>query len=164
MSLAKLVLAELKKCNVHWITWLPDSETSTMYDLIAKDPDLQLIQVCREDEALGVCYGLLLGGQQAIVMIQNTGLMNAVDALRGIPIRMKQPMLLLVGYRGYQGMVEQAPRVDTAAVYTEPLLQAFNVPYYLVHNSEDADQISQAYEEAQRTSSPVVVLITREYN
>jgi sulfopyruvate decarboxylase TPP-binding subunit len=95
-------------------------------------------------------------------MIQNTGLMNAVDALRGIPIRMKQPMLLLVGYRGYRRMLQNPEKADSATLYTEPLLQAFKVPYYLVRNPHDTRQISAAYEEAQRTCGPVAVLISQE--
>ena len=162
MSLEQAIMAELKKCGVRWITWLPDSETITMYDAVTHDPDLQLVQVCRENEALGVCYGLQLGGQRAVVMIQNTGLMNAVDALRGIPIRMKQPMLLLVGYRGYRRMRENPDNADTATLYTEPLLQAFKVPCYLVRNPHDARQIGAAYEEAQRICGPVAVLISQE--
>ena len=163
MSLAEAVLQELKKCDVHWLTWLPDSETSTMYQLITSDPDLHLVQVCREDDAIGVCSGLLKGGAKAAVLIQNTGLMNAVDALRGIPIRERQPMLLLVGYRGYRGLVEKAAVVDTAAIYTEPLLNAYGVPYYLIDGPAQIERISLAYAEAERRKGPVVALITREY-
>ena len=162
MSLAQSILSELKKCGVRWITWLPDSETATMYSLVIRDPDLRLIGVCREDEAIGICYGLLKGGERAVVMIQNTGMMNAMDAIRGIPMRMQQAMLLMVGYRGYRGMIEKASRVDNVSVFTEPLLQALKIPYFLVHSRDDAPKIRQAYEEAQRTSGPTVVLITRE--
>ncbi len=163
MSLEQAILSELKTCGVRWITWLPDSETSTMYRLITADPEFCLVGVCREDEALGVCYGLLKGGERAAVMIQNTGMLNAMDAIRGIPLRMKQSMLLMVGYRGYRGMIEKSPNVDNVALVTEPILQALNIPYYLVHHESDAGKIGQAYAEAQRTSGPVVVLITREY-
>ncbi|MCE7988606.1 MAG: hypothetical protein DYG89_46210 [Caldilinea sp. CFX5] len=163
MALAEAIVSELKTCGVQWVTWLPDSETDTMYKLITGDPAMRLVQVCREDEAFGVCSGLLKGGAKAVVMIQNTGLMNAIDALRGIPIRLCQPMLLLVGYRGYKGMVEHAQRIDNAATFTEPLLNAFQVPYYLVHSAGDAAKIRLAYTEAQQRQGPVAVLITREF-
>jgi sulfopyruvate decarboxylase TPP-binding subunit len=164
MTLAEAILEELKLCGVRWIAWLPDSETRTMYTLISNDPALNLVGVCREDEAVGVCYGLLKGGSSAVVMIQNTGLMNAVDAIRGIPIRMRYPMLLLVGYRGYHGLTAGAPSVDTAAIYTEPLLTALAIPYQLVHTAEDTPAIRVAYAEAQQRCGPAAVLITREYD
>jgi sulfopyruvate decarboxylase TPP-binding subunit len=162
MSLERLILSELKQCGFQWIVWLPDSETRTMYDLMRDDPELRLVQVCREDEAVGICYGLLKGGQRAAVMIQNTGLMNAIDAIRGIPIRMRQAMLLLIGYRGYRTMVGKTDPVDNAAVFTEPLLQALQIPYYLIRTSADVGKLRQAYEQAQRMCAPAAVLVTRE--
>jgi len=162
MSLEQAILSELKKCGVQWITWLPDSETIAMYEAVTNDPEIRFVQVCRENEALGVCHGLQLGGERAVVMIQNTGLMNAVDALRGIPLRMKQPMLLLIGYRGYRRMLENPEQADNATTFTEPLLQAFNVPCHLVRSSVDVGIISQAYEQARQVSGPVAVLISQE--
>lgn len=163
MNLEAAIVASLKGCGIRWVAWLPDSETRTMYNLITGDPALRLVGVCREDEAVGVCYGLLKGGATAAVMIQNTGLMNAVDAIRGIPIRMRQPMLLLVGYRGYRGLREGAPTVDSAARFTEPLLRALDIPYATVHSAEDVGAIPAAYAQAERRGGPAAVLITREH-
>jgi sulfopyruvate decarboxylase TPP-binding subunit len=164
MSLAAAILAELKRCGIRWLTWLPDSETGIMYRLVTADPAMHLIQVCRENEAVGVCYGLLKGGACAAVMIQNTGMLNAMDAIRGMPLRMKQPMLLLVGYRGYRGMVEKAAVVDNAATVTEPILKALGIPYYLVHTEADATKIGEAWAESQRICGAAVVLLSREYD
>ncbi|MEM7345841.1 MAG: thiamine pyrophosphate-binding protein [Chloroflexota bacterium] len=162
MSLEQAILTELKKCGIRWLAWLPDSETIAMYEAVMNDPDIQFVQVCRENEAFGVCHGLQLGGERAAVMVQNTGLMNGVDALRGICLRMKQPMLLLVGYRGYRFKLENPAYEDNAPTFTEPLLQAFNVPCHLVQTQEDVEKISQAYEQAQQMSGPIAVLITQE--
>ena len=161
MSFESQVLSELKRCGIGWLAWLPDSETKSMYDLMTSDPDLRLVPVCHESEAVGVCSGLLRGGQSAAVLIQNTGLMNAVDAIRGMALYFHEPMLLILGYRGYKGMVEEAPTIDSAAVYTEPLLKALGIPYLLVEGSDDVGRIGQAYDEAQRTSGPAAVLMIR---
>ncbi len=163
MSLEEAIVASLKQCGIRWVAWLPDSETRTMYNLITGDPELRLVGVCREDEAVGVCYGLLKGGATAAVMIQNTGLMNAVDAIRGIPIRMRQPMLLLVGYRGYRGLRDGAPKVDNAASFTEPLLKALDIPYAIVQSPADVGAIPAAYAQAQERCGPAVVLVVREH-
>ena len=95
MSIEQKILSELKGCGVEWITWLPDSETRTMYEEMSEDPEIKVVQVCHESEAVGVCYGLTKGGAGAAVMIQNTGLNNAVDAIRGLPMYMKELQLLL---------------------------------------------------------------------
>jgi hypothetical protein len=41
---------------------------------------------------------------------------------------------------------------------------AFGINYYLVENDADAPRISIAFEEAERTNKPVVVLVGDEYH
>jgi sulfopyruvate decarboxylase TPP-binding subunit len=53
---------------------------------------------------------------------------------------------------------------DTAATYTERFLNAFNIRYFLVENDQDADRISIAFQEAEKTSKPVAVLVGDEYH
>jgi sulfopyruvate decarboxylase subunit alpha len=163
MARAQAVHEELRKCGIECLVWLPDSETRTMFDVLKADPDLQLVQVCREDEAVSVYFGLYIGGKEAAVLIQNTGMMNAVDAMRGSVLANKIPMLLMVGYRGYKGMVERAASVDTAAIYTEPILKGLGIPYYIVNSDEDVGYISQAHQQSKAISGPVAVLMGKEY-
>jgi hypothetical protein len=49
-------------------------------------------------------------------------------------------------------------------VYTEPFLNAFRISYYLVESDADAQRISVAFDEAQRTRRPVAVLVGDEYH
>ncbi len=163
MARAQAVCDELHKCGIEYIVWLPDSETRSMYDVLNSDPGLKLVQVCREDEAIGVYFGLYLGGKNAAVLIQNTGMMNAVDALRGTALSLKAPLLLMVGYRGYKGLIEGAASVDSAAVYTEPLVKSLGIPYYILNSDEDVKYISEAYRRARELSAPVAVLVGKEY-
>ena len=81
--------------------------------------------------------------------------------MRGWPMGMNIPVVLMVGYRGY---TRHGVNKDTAATYTEPFLNAFQIQYYLVENSGDAPRISVAFEEAQRNKRPVAVLIGDEYH
>lgn len=163
MARAQAVHDELRKCGIEYLVWLPDSETRSMYDVLQADPGLKLIQVCREDEAIGVYFGLYLGGKEAAVLIQNTGMMNAVDALRGTALSLNIPLLLMVGYRGYHGLIEGADYIDSAAVYTEPLLKAMGIPYYIMDSDEDVPRISEAYRKSRATSGAVAVLVGKEY-
>lgn len=52
MLTANRVIQELKKCGITHVVWLPDSETRFMYETLAADPQITLIPVCREGEAL----------------------------------------------------------------------------------------------------------------
>ncbi len=162
MARAELVRDELRLCGIEYLVWLPDSETRSFYDSIFADPQLHLVQVCREDEVMGIYGGLYLGGKKAAVLIQNTGLYNSMDALRGVILNLKLPLLLMVGYRGYRGMVEGKP-TDTAAIYLEPVLEAMGIKHYLLDRDEEVENISRAYREAHENNKPVAVLIGKEY-
>ncbi len=164
MARAQAVHDELRKCGIEYLVWLPDSETRSMYDVLMSSEDLKLVQVCREDEAIGVHLGLYLGGKDAAVLIQNTGMMNAVDAIRGSALMVKAPVLLVVGYRGYKGLAEGAKSVDTAATYTEPILKGLGIPYYMLDSDDDVPNISKAFQQARATSGPVTVLVGKEYD
>jgi len=74
---------------------------------------------------------------------------------------MNIPVVLMIGYRGY---TRHGRNADTAATYTEPFLNAFNVKYYLVESNDDAERIAWAFEDAAKLRNPVAVLIGDEFH
>lgn len=157
----EMVLEEMKKNEVSHVVWLPDSETNWLYMLMQAEPSLHLIAVSREGVAFSMAAGLAVGGKIPIILIQNTGLMESGDSLRGWTLGMNIPVVLMVGYRGW---TRHGVNQDTAATYTERFLNAFGINYYLVENSADAPRISVAFDEARRTKRPVAVLVGDEYH
>ena len=154
------VVAELKKNNISHVVWLPDSETNFMFQLLTNEPTLDLVPVCREGETMAIPAGLWVGGKRPIVLIQNTGIFEAGDSIRGLGLDVNQPLVMLVGYRGWSrhGLTK-----DSAARFIEHILHAWGITYYLIETDEDADRISLAIEEADRTSKPVAVLVGTEF-
>ena len=154
------VIAELKKNNISHVVWLPDSETNFMYQLLTNEPTLDLVPVCREGETMAIAAGLWVGGKRPIVLIQNTGIFEAGDSIRGLGLDVNQPLVMLVGYRGWSrhGLTR-----DSAARFIEHILHAWGISYYLIETDEDADRISLAIEEADKTHKPVAVLVGTEF-
>ena len=154
------VVAELKKNNISHVVWLPDSETNFMFQLLNNEPTLDLVPVCREGETMAIAAGLWVGGKRPIVLIQNTGIFEAGDSIRGLGLDINQPLVMLVGYRGWSrhGLTK-----DSAARFIEHILHAWGITYYLIETDDDADRISLAIEEAERTSKPVAVLVGTEF-
>jgi sulfopyruvate decarboxylase subunit alpha len=155
------VLAEMTKHGVTHVVWLPDSETNWLYMLMKAEPSLTLVPVSREGLAFSTAAGLAVGGATPIILIQNTGLMESGDSLRGWGLGMNIPVVLMVGYRGW---TRHGVTQDTAATYTERFLNAFGINYYLVESNADAPRISVAFEEAKKTKRPVAVLVGDEYH
>ena len=151
----------MKKNGVSHVVWLPDSETNWLYQLMQAEPSIRLVPVSREGSAFSLAAGLSLGGQTPIILIQNTGLMESGDSLRGWGLGLNIPVVMMVGYRGW---TRHGVTTDTAAVYTERFLNAFGISYYLVESDADAARISVAFEEAKKNRRPVAVLVGDEYH
>ena len=155
------LIDEFKKNGVTHVITIPDSETNYLYELMAEQPWLDLVPVSREGEAMSVALGLNVAGKVPICLIQNTGMMESGDSIRGMALDAGFPLVLVVGYRGW---TRRGVTTDTAARFTEPFLHAFGISYYLVEHDIDGDRISAAFEDARSTRRPVVVLIGDEYH
>ena len=138
------VLEQMKKNGVTHVVWLPDSETNWLFVLMKADPSLTLVGVNREGLAFSAASGIYAGGGTPLILIQNTGLMESGDSMRG--------------------WTRHGVNTDTAATYTERFLNAFGINYYLVEDGSDAPRISIAFEEAKKTKRPVAVLVADEYH
>jgi sulfopyruvate decarboxylase TPP-binding subunit len=155
------MVEEFKKNRVTHVVTIPDSETNYLYELMKMQPWLDIVPASREGETFAIALGLSIGGKVPVVLIQNTGMMESGDSIRGMALDAGFPLLMVVGYRGWtrHGVIS-----DTAARYTEPFLNAFRINYYLVEQDVDASRISVAFEEARATKRPVAVLIGDEYH
>lgn len=157
----EVVIQELKKNGVTHVVWLPDSETNFLYLLMQAEPSLDLVPVSREGLAFSTAAGLSVGGAKPVILIQNTGLMESGDSLRGWAMGLNIPVVMMIGYRGW---TRHGKNQDTAATYTEPFLNAFQIKYFLVENNADAVRISWAFEEAEETRRPLAILVGDEYH
>ena len=156
----KAILDQLHKNGVTHVVWLPDTETNYLYDQLVADQELQIVPVCREGESFAIAAGLWVGGKKPVVIIQNTGLFESGDSIRGLALDIGIPLVVMVGYRGW---TRHGVTGDSSARFTEPILHAWGINYYLVEGDEDAERISTAFEEAQRTERPVSCLMGAEY-
>jgi sulfopyruvate decarboxylase subunit alpha len=155
------VIEQMRKNAVSHVVWLPDSETNHLFIQMRHEGSLALVGVSREGHACSIASGLYTGGAKPVILIQNTGLMESGDSLRGWLFNLKAPVVFLVGYRGY---TRHGVNKDSAATYTERFLMAFDLPFYMIESNDDAERISVAFAEAERTSRPVVVLVADEFH
>ena len=155
------LVEEFRKNGVTHVVTIPDSETNYLYELMVEQPWLSIVPASREGETFAIALGLLVGGKVPVCVIQNTGMMESGDSIRGMALDSGFPLVLVIGYRGWtrHGIVS-----DSAAKYTEPFLHAMGINYYLVEHDEDASRISIAFEEAKSQKRPVAVLVGDEYH
>lgn len=155
------LVEEFRKNGVTHVITIPDSETNYLYELMLDQDWLDVVPVAREGETMGVALGLNVAGKVPVCLIQNTGMMESGDSIRGMALDAGFPLVMVIGYRGW---TRRGKTPDTAATYTEPFLNAFRLNYYLVEHDADGDRITEAFDEARATKRPVVVLVGDEYH
>tara|TARA_B110000263_G_scaffold213449_1_gene197432 strand:- start:319 stop:858 length:540 start_codon:yes stop_codon:yes gene_type:complete len=156
----KYVIAQLVQHGVsHYVT-LPDSETAHMYQDLMDEPSITVVPVAREGEAIPVAAGLFIAGQNPVISIQNAGLYEAGDALRGLALGIGLPLVMFIGYRGHN---RKGDTPDSAATFLEPYLHKWCVDYFVVESDEDLDRVPLAFDLAAKTNQPIAVAIGTEY-
>jgi sulfopyruvate decarboxylase TPP-binding subunit len=142
-------------------------------------PVPRLLMATREGEAMGIASGLWLGGSDPVVLIQNTGLLEAGDGLRGTAARMGVPLVLLITARGYAKARKAGVPVedgitgrdilvredlDSVAHMTESTLRAWGIPFLLLRDSGDLSPVKEAFARARAEKRPVAVLMDTSFD
>jgi len=155
---ASATLEEIKRLGFTHLLSIPDSESAALCERTASDPDIAYVCPCREGEAVAIAAGLWVGGMKPLLVLQNTGLMEAGDAIRGCGIGPSIPLLMLIGWRGYAGAQAGQQPIDSAFPYTEPLLDAWGIPYSHLMTDEDLGTLAKMDETATTTSKPAAII------
>ena len=156
---ARLILEALICHGVTHVVGLPDNGSRSLFEILEAHDPIKVMLVSREGEAFAIASGLLVGGARPLVLIQNTGLLEAGDAFRGTAYNMGLPLVMMIGYRGYGGHREGGDRVDSAATFLAPTLDAWRIPYTIATSDEDVSQINSAFDRAENTSLPTAVVL-----
>jgi sulfopyruvate decarboxylase subunit alpha len=154
------ILAALKTAGVDFVVALPDIVTSDgLLWPLARQKDIRLVRVCKEDEGIGICAGLGFAGKRSVLMMQQTGLLDSVNALRAVGVEYEQPIAMIVGLQGKEPGVLPSKSAKVSVNAVEPILDALGVDHVLVETQADEALVAPAIARAFENSRPVCVLI-----
>jgi sulfopyruvate decarboxylase subunit beta len=157
------IIREIKRAGIRFIVALPDRVTSHyLLKSILRDPDFKVVQVCKEDEGISICSGLFSAGHRSLMMMQYTGLLDSVNALRGVAMEGENPVCMLVGLLGKEPGVAPTESKKYGVKIVEPILDAMGIAHHRVEESGDTRKIVPAIEKAYADTRPMAVLIGRE--
>jgi len=160
---AKAIKQELKQAGIRFVVALPDRVTShhLLKGLLA-DPDFRVVQVCKEDEGISICSGLYAAGQKSVLMMQYTGLLDSINALRGVGVEGRSPVCMIVGLLGKEPDVAPTQSKKYGVKIIEPILEVMGIEHRLIERDDDVRQIAPAIEKAYANQYPAAILIGRE--
>jgi sulfopyruvate decarboxylase TPP-binding subunit len=156
------IIAAIKRSGIEFVLSVPDIVTSAgLLRPIAQDSTLRLIRVCKEDECVGIASGLCYSDKRALILIQYTGFLDSLNAIRGVAVEYKQPICMMVGLLGHDA--EKTPRTSPryGVRIIEPICDDMGIAHHEINFDGDVEKIQPAIEDAYRQSHPVAFLISR---
>jgi phosphonopyruvate decarboxylase len=88
-----------------------------------------------EGDAVAICAGASLGGKKPVVLMQNSGLGNAVSPLTSLNAIFNIPVLGFVSLRGEPG-VKDEPQHALMGIITDKMLETMHVDYAFLSADE----------------------------
>lgn len=140
-----MVLDGLKESEVDVVLHLPCGKIATLLDVLCEA--FFNVPLTREEEGVGVAAGVSLAGKKPLMVIQNTGLGNMVNAIMSLTKFYEFPLPIFVSHRGIYK--EEIPAQVPLGSHLEDILRSMEVDYITFREPEDlnsiSDQLSETY-------------------
>ncbi len=156
---ARTLLEGFRAENIRYLVFLPDTVMGRLLALAEADPFFSLVGVHREEEAVGILTGLFLGGQRGAMLVQSSGLGNALNALGSLAMAYRIPFPVLVSLRGELGEFNPAQLHMGRAV--PGCLDALTIRHVTLYSETDMSTIvSGALKTCFTAEEPLGVLLS----
>jgi sulfopyruvate decarboxylase TPP-binding subunit len=155
------IIAEITASGIEFVVSVPDITTSEgLLRPLSQSTTPRLIRVCKEDEGVGICAGLSYAGRRSLLLIQQTGLLDSINAVRGVAVEYALPICMMVGLLQKEPGVPPTQSRHYGVRIVEPILDAMGVAYHEIEEEADVVKIKPAIDGAYAQSRPVVLLIS----
>jgi sulfopyruvate decarboxylase TPP-binding subunit len=164
-ELARRLVQSLKGAGINFVTYLPETRLSQIVPLIRDDPVMELIAVASEQEAVTIAAGATLGGKQAAIYMENTGIYVSSYSLLTVGKQLGVPILLVVGYLG--GVPDQRNSFLYATIgkHTVPVLEGLGIDHMVLEDGEKLEaKINDAVRAANALRGPFALLFAGEFS
>jgi sulfopyruvate decarboxylase subunit alpha len=154
------IIREIKASGIEFVISVPDITTSEgLLRPLAKETNPRLIRICKEDEGVGICAGLAHTGKRALLLIQQTGMLDSINAIRGVAVEYSLPVCMMVGLLEKEVGVPPRESKKYGVRIVEPILDAMGIGYHEIEQQADVTKIKPAIDAAYASSKPTVILI-----
>jgi sulfopyruvate decarboxylase alpha subunit len=151
-------LSSLEANDVDTVACLPDTVISSLIAGAKDDDFFSVVEVTREEQAVGVASGAWLGHSRAAVLCQSSGLATTINALASLSKPARIPFVGLVTRRGDLGEFNLA---QVPFGYSMPeILDELGIRNHAVDDPDDvARLVDMAAKTAFATEEPYILLL-----
>lgn len=147
----------LQDIGVDFFTGVPDS---ILGGIIAELMERRVyVPAVREDEAVAMAAGAYMAGRIPAVLMQNSGLGTSLNTLLSLNLIYRQPCLLIVSWRGYQG--KDAPEHLVMGQTMTQLLDTVRIPHRTLSEQTVMDDLKWVAETFMERRIPTALLIKK---
>lgn len=158
---SKALYQGIKEAGIRFVSALPETWLVYLLQLADEDPEMTLIEVAKEEEAIGIAAGAYFAGEPNLLLMQNHGFLAATNGIVSLAMLYRVPLCMLIAHRGHMG--EPYPWHTQGGIVTEPVLRALNVPFdYARDPAQVGRQIREAHTLSLSSLSPVALLLSRD--
>ncbi len=156
------IIGALKAAGIRFVAALPDIVTSDgLLWPISRDRDFRLVRLCKEDEGVSICAAMSYNGTRAVLLMQQTGLMDSLNAVRAVAVDYQLPVVMLVGMQGKEEDVPAARSAVYGVRIVPPILDVMGIGWSEIETDGDCLEIAGAINMAYAESRPHVFLVGR---
>lgn len=154
-------LREATRRQWEMFTGVPCSHLGSLLACVQGDPGTRCVTAASEGDAVAIACGSALGGGDALVYMQNSGLGNAVNPLASLCWPMQLPVLLLVTLRGDPAGAPDEPQHRLMGRITLPLLDLLEIPSEVLAPDADAatEALARARSSMNATGRPYALIV-----
>jgi phosphonopyruvate decarboxylase len=149
----------LKNSGFDFFCGVPCSVLGRIIECLSHDKNFQYVAATREDEALGIAVGAYMGGRKPVVLMQNSGLGNSIDALTSLVLLYRFPILLIVSWRGYEE--NDFPEHSLMGKYMLDFLKTMNVPSIVLSENTLPKQMADSVQMMKELEAPVALILKK---
>ncbi len=162
MIAAKSFVEAARACGFSRYTGVPCSYLTPFINYVRRDAALNYISAANEGDALASASGAAIGGERAVVMLQNSGLGNAVNPLTSLNYVFRIPVLLIISHRGEPGQKDE-PQHELMGAITTALLDTMKIPWEPFPDQERQIQavLERATNYMQAASRPYALIMRK---
>ncbi len=167
MSLLDVAFDSMRAGGIRHLVTVANFETQGLRRRFEEDPDCTVTSACREGEAVAIACGLVATGVRTALSMENLGLFECLDTIRGMACVMEVPLPIVVGYLGH-GVSEADAKamvggffgqLTTSGAWTEPVVEATGIPHHVISADASVDATSAAFTDAVQATSPFIVVV-----
>jgi phosphonopyruvate decarboxylase len=146
------------------VTGVPCSYFGGLFERVTASPGMRYAPAVNEGDAVAIAAGARLGGTPAVVMMQNSGLGNAVSPLTSLCAIFKIPVLLVVTWRGQPGGAADEPQHALMGRITTACLDVLQIPWAMLPAREEelSAALAQASQSMRTTGLPYALLVVKD--